>query len=80
MFDKGTTSFVFSRFKYLYWRDFFKMEQDGGSEEKQMQYIYRTLGTPKVMGYDNFDTLPHSQLFGRFIKVLKFLLEFLSFL
>lgn len=41
-----------------------------------MQYIYKTLGTPKPMDYPDFDLLPLAQYYGRHIVVsLQCLLE-----
>jgi hypothetical protein len=34
-----------------------------------VQYTYRILGTPKTMGYADFDSLPLSALYGRSIVV-----------
>lgn len=45
--------------------------QNATSEEKQVQYIYRTLGTPKTMGYADFDALPLATLYGKAIVVRK---------
>ncbi len=39
----------------------------GSSEEKHMQYIYRTLGTPKKEGYKSFSNLPLAAKYGRHI-------------
>lgn len=39
-------------------------------DDKHVQYMYRTLGTPKLLGYDmkEFDSLPLASTFGRKIK------------
>jgi serine/threonine protein kinase len=39
----------------------------GESEQKHVQYIYRTLGTPKKEGYKNFQNLPLAGTYGRHI-------------
>jgi hypothetical protein len=43
--------------------------QNAASEEKQLQYVYRVLGTPKIVGYKDFELLPLAGTFGRHIKV-----------
>lgn len=44
-------------------------EQGGATEDKYLQYVYRTLGTPKAMKYDDFDSHPLANAFARHIKV-----------
>lgn len=34
-----------------------------------MQYIYKVLGTPKPMGFTDFDALPLAALYGRHLQV-----------
>ena len=43
--------------------------QNASAEDKQVQYIYKTLGTPKPMDYPDFDLLPLAQYYGRHIVV-----------
>ena len=39
----------------------------GANEQKHLQYLYRTLGTPKKEGYRNFQDLPLAGVYGRHI-------------
>ncbi len=39
----------------------------GENEKKQVQYLFRTLGTPKKEGYKNFQNLPLATTYGRHI-------------
>lgn len=44
-------------------------QQNAAAEDKQVQYVYKTLGTPKPMDYADFDALPLAQYYGRHIVV-----------
>jgi hypothetical protein len=39
------------------------------NEEKYMQYVFKILGTPKIMQYNEFSNLPRANTFGTHIKV-----------
>lgn len=45
------------------------ISQNASSEDKQLQYIYKVLGTPKPMGFTDFDALSLAPLYGRHIQV-----------
>ena len=44
--------------------------KSSNGDDKYVQYMYRTLGTPKLLGYDmkEFDSLPLASTYGRKIK------------
>ena len=44
--------------------------QNAATEDKQVQYIFRALGTPKMVGYtEDYEKLPLAPLYGRNLVV-----------
>ena len=41
----------------------------GSTDEKHLQYLFCTLGTPKAMGYTDFNELPLAGVYGGQIVV-----------